>query len=436
MESFNKTSDTSTIKTSKLALYCLRFALSLNKISGTSTIKTSKLVLYCLRFALSLPWRIKSAYNNNIQLMAHLPDDIILNGFISFNGDMTKEYFYGYCRRAYSIYDRKYQLHGKAGLDFYSLAHDYYIQLLTHHFEPLLKKPKAAKLSTWMVRGFHFVVLDALKAYNKEYEHLSEEASDVVLEYVRSTDKEEGMLLQVAEAVASHYHDRMMQEIAHMVFYAGFKQKDVAAQLGITPAAVNMRYKKMMEEVVTPYVIENYGEGLTMAPVMEPCMEDSSADACFSKASPMSAASLSRFANWQQESEQNTDIMNRRITPSLITALKPNEIFVFGSNLQGIHAGGAARAARLHFGAVMGQGVGMQGQSYAIPTMQGGTETIKPYVDEFVEYARKHPELHFLVTAIGCGIAGFDADDIAPLFEEAKDIENISLPDEFWDVLE
>ena len=56
--------------------------------------------------------------------MAHLPDDIILNGFISFNGDMTKEYFYGYCRRAYSIYDRKYQLHGKAGLDFYSLAHD------------------------------------------------------------------------------------------------------------------------------------------------------------------------------------------------------------------------------------------------------------------------------------------------------------------------
>ena len=342
--------------------------------------------------------------------MAHLPDDIILNGFISFNDDMTKEYFYGYCRRAYSIYDRKYQLHGKAGLDFYSLAHDYYIQLLTHHFEPLLKKPKAAKLSTWMVRGFHFVVLDALKSYNKEYEHLSEEASDVVLEYVRSTDKEEGMLLQVAEAVASHYHDRMMQEIAHMVFYAGFKQKDVAAQLGITPAAVNMRYKKMMEEVVTPYVIENYGEGLTMAPVMERCMEDSSADVCFSRQSTMSA--------------------------SLITALKPNEIFVFGSNLQGIHAGGAARAARLHFGAVMGQGVGMQGQSYAIPTMQGGTETIKPYVDEFVEYARQHPELHFLVTAIGCGIAGFDADDIAPLFEEAKDIENISLPDEFWDVLE
>ena len=62
---------------------------------------------------------------------------------------------------------------------------------------------------------------------------------------------------------------------------------------------------------------------------------------------------------------------------------------------------------------------------------KGGDE-----LDEFVEYARKHPELHFLVTAIGCGIAGFDADDIAPLFEEAKDIENISLPDEFWDVLE
>lgn len=100
-----------------------------------------------------------------------------------------------------------------------------------------------------------------------------------------------------------------------------------------------------------------------------------------------------------------------------------------------MHGGGAARLARLRFGAVMGQGVGMQGQSYAIPTMQGGVETIRPYVDEFIAYAKQHPEKQFLVTPIGCGIAGFEAEDIAPLFIEAKKVTNISLPESFWDAL-
>ena len=85
-----------------------------------------------------------------------------------------------------------------------------------------------------------------------------------------------------------------------------------------------------------------------------------------------------------------------RVSPSHITTLEKNEIFVFGSNLRGMHGGGAARVAVTRFGAIMGQGVGLQGQSYAIPTMQGGVETIKPYVDEFVEFAKEHPELKFL----------------------------------------
>ena len=125
-----------------------------------------------------------------------------------------------------------------------------------------------------------------------------------------------------------------------------------------------------------------------------------------------------------------------RITPSWIDSLKENEIFVFGSNLAGMHGGGAARIARLHFGAVMRQGVGLQGQSYAIPTMQGGVETIRPYVDRFIAYAKRHPEKHFLVTPIGCGIAGFEAEAIAPLFEKAKEMKNISLPESFWEVIE
>ena len=124
-----------------------------------------------------------------------------------------------------------------------------------------------------------------------------------------------------------------------------------------------------------------------------------------------------------------------RITPDYITSLEENEIFVFGSNLRGMHGGGAARIAYQHFGAIYGQGVGLQGQSYAIPTMQGGTETIRPYVDEFIQFAKQHPEMTFLVTRIGCGIAGFDAEDIAPLFANAVDVENIHLPQDFWEIL-
>lgn len=122
---------------------------------------------------------------------------------------------------------------------------------------------------------------------------------------------------------------------------------------------------------------------------------------------------------------------NRDFTPERITELKPNEIFVFGSNLSGSHGGGAALLAYNRFGAIWGQGVGLQGQSYGIPTMHGGVEVIKPYVDEFIEFAKQHPELKFLVTKIGCGIAGFRVEEIAPLFVDAMDVQNVILPKEF-----
>ena len=121
----------------------------------------------------------------------------------------------------------------------------------------------------------------------------------------------------------------------------------------------------------------------------------------------------------------------KRTTPERITELQPNEIFVFGSNLSGMHGGGAALIAYRKFGAIWGQGVGLQGQSYGIPTMQGGVETIKPYVDEFIAFAKEHQNLTFLVTRIGCGIAGFTDSEIAPLFKAAHDVENIVLPPEW-----
>ena len=129
------------------------------------------------------------------------------------------------------------------------------------------------------------------------------------------------------------------------------------------------------------------------------------------------------------------DMETKRTTPEFITELQPNEIFVFGSNLKGMHGGGAAYIAYRKFGAIMGQGVGLQGQSYGIPTMHGGVEDIKPYVDEFVEFAKQHPEYQFLVTKIGCGIAGFAIEEMAPLFQQAIDVENIILPKDFVEVI-
>ncbi|EJX06175.1 hypothetical protein EVA_05714 [gut metagenome] len=118
-------------------------------------------------------------------------------------------------------------------------------------------------------------------------------------------------------------------------------------------------------------------------------------------------------------------------TPPFIHHLEPHEIFVFGSNLAGMHGGGAARFAYEKFGAVWGEGVGLHGQTYAIPTMQGGVETIRPYVDDFIAFAKAYPQYTFLVTPIGCGTAGFKEEEIAPLFKSASDVTNIVLPEPF-----
>lgn len=143
---------------------------------------------------------------------------------------------------------------------------------------------------------------------------------------------------------------------------------------------------------------------------------------------------LPHFKNW---AKRNASLLERweRVTPDMITKLDRNSCFVFGSNLQGQHGGGAARIAYEKFGAVWGKGVGPAGLTYAIPTMHGPVETIKPYVDDFIAYAKLHPETRFLVTRIGCGIAGFTETEIAPLFSEATKIPNICLPEGFWKYL-
>ena len=158
-----------------------------------------------------------------------------------------------------------------------------------------------------------------------------------------------------------------------------------------------------------------------------------SADFATTSAMPSAMRKMHRSrSNRENRNYHEMSEFSNRITPEHITSLKSNEIFVFGSNLAGAHAGGAAYLAYQRFGAVMGQGVGLQGQSYAIPTMQGGPDTILPYVEEFIRFADMHPELTFLVTRIGCGIAGFTPAEIAPLFAGAVEVGNIHLPMDFW----
>jgi hypothetical protein len=129
--------------------------------------------------------------------------------------------------------------------------------------------------------------------------------------------------------------------------------------------------------------------------------------------------------------------MENRIASDNITKLNPNEIFVFGSNLSGRHGKGAAKQA-LTWGAKWGQGVGLQGRTYGIPSKNASiTRTlsikeIKPFVDDFIQFAKENEDLIFLVTEIGCGLANLTPKEVAPLFEEAIYIENIHLPKRFW----
>lgn len=130
-----------------------------------------------------------------------------------------------------------------------------------------------------------------------------------------------------------------------------------------------------------------------------------------------------------------------KITPENITDLQPNQIFVFGSNLSGIHGAGAARLAMDKFGAKYKTGVGLTGQCYAIPTKSLGItrsltiKEIKPYVDDFINFAQCTLNYDFLVTPIGCGLAGYTPKQIAPLFKKALNVKNIYLPQNFINLL-
>jgi hypothetical protein len=111
-------------------------------------------------------------------------------------------------------------------------------------------------------------------------------------------------------------------------------------------------------------------------------------------------------------------------------------IYVFGSNLKGIHGSGTAREALLHWGAIFGQGKGLQGRSYALPTKETPYRSlslagIESEVLDFIDCAKANPDLTFYVTQVGCGLAGYTPNVIGPMFREATKLSNVDLPDEF-----
>ena len=125
-----------------------------------------------------------------------------------------------------------------------------------------------------------------------------------------------------------------------------------------------------------------------------------------------------------------------KFTPENITSLEPHQIFVFGSNFAGIHGAGAAALAHKKFGAVWGKGVGLYGQSYALPTKDHQIITlslsdIEYQIDLFLDTAKVFPQLDFLVTKIGCGLAGYSVEDIAALFKGKEIPSNVILPESF-----
>ena len=318
-----------------------------------------------------------------------------------------------------------------------SLAHQYAIYLMEHDWKPLEDHSPGVSLKTWLINGFRYVVLDALKWYRKEYGSITFE------DYLMSFDVTSDLRLQfnrMVEDVCDHAplsrEDRLLIDL---MLLRGFKGKEVAEQMGMTPSAISQKYKKLKENIIVPYFKKYFDLDLDMPEVMDEWavlraeMREQTvrqAEERYELAVPMPEAMgiMDEISDEDMYFTQMEIMEQKRTTPEFITSLEPNEVFVFGSNLRGMHGGGAAYIALRKFDAVMGQGVGLQGQSYAIPTMQGGVETIRPYVDEFIAFAKQHPELTFLVTRIGCGIAGFTDDEIAPLFEQAHDVETIVLP--------
>lgn len=321
-----------------------------------------------------------------------LSDETIIYGFRRGDAGIIREFFYGWCQAGYHIYDQRYQLSGKENLDFMSLAHQYALYLMEHDWKPLEDHSPEVSLKTWLINGFRYVVLDALKWYRREYGSVTFE------DYLRSFDPGDDLRLQfnrMVEDVCDHAPlSRQERIIINMLLLRGFKGKEIAAELGMTPSAVSQKYKRLKEDIIVPYFKKYFDMDLDMPEVMderailsrEATMEEPSMPAPMSGAMPdmfepmayedmdFSISDIMEQKRMQrhtltngQRLQRHTLTSGQRTTPERITSLEPNEIFVFGSNLKGMHGGGAAYIAYRKFGAVMGRAWACRARAMASP---------------------------------------------------------------------
>ncbi len=400
----------------------------------------------------------------NAQMVENLSDEEILQALKRYDEKVTSEFFYDTCHIAYCIDDKKYGLRYKTGMDFHALAHEFYLRLCNNNWSQLEKRKPNISLANWTMNGFHFLVRERLNTYSQHFfeESIEERASKGKILFDAPMDNSQEEVKEMIEDICHSYYgsDRKAQSILRMILIMGMKGKEVASLIGITPAAVSQRYHTMMDQVVRPYFIKYYNQHSSYYEEsmydMESSPQSYSPSICPSterhaKRSEIPNFSIgkSRHSLWDRlfghlrkdgkdmahEGPMSSGSPYSRTTPQSIQTLRENEIFVFGSDLRGAHCGGTAYQALRNFGAKLGQGAGPQGRCYAIPTIVGGLQNIRPYVDNFFNYAIAHPEQTFLVTPVGCGIAGFSPKDIAPLFKRAIGIENICLPQEFWEMI-
>ncbi|MBR5688042.1 MAG: sigma-70 family RNA polymerase sigma factor [Prevotella sp.] len=186
-----------------------------------------------------------------------LTDQEIIQGFRDGDELITRDYFYGYCQIAYNLYDSRYQLSSKPGLDFYSLAHKYYLDLILHNFAQLEDHSERVSLKTWMVKGFLFVIWEALRDYKKEYGW----QVDLGVDFERKADKcsdstnSKDFDMAIEDICINILHNEEPQcTILRMILIEGYKSKEVAELLHISPSAVSQRYRKLRDLIVLPYL--------------------------------------------------------------------------------------------------------------------------------------------------------------------------------------
>lgn len=387
-----------------------------------------------------------------------LNDAALLEGLMQHNERITRDFFYDTCQMAYHIYNKEYQMAGIPGMDFYTLAHEYYLSLEVHHWRPLTDRPPQTSLRNWMIGGFRYVILDRFKQQAHEFNIDSLDFSVGIggkapWDAIAADDYQQRVRDMINEIISTQFaQDRYAQSILYGILVAGYKAKEVALDLGITPSAVSQRYRRLMDEVVKPYFRNYYdttSEGLIAMPAYDECyMADTMSEV--GSIIPPTGQSRGLVGSSQERTTINPFWRKKQadVTPAPLPRLRitahtssqelraymddnPEAVLIFGSNIYGLHLGGIARMAAQFYGAKEGIGRGLQGRSYAIPTMQGGVNSIAPHVNEFIAYAAVHPRHSFVVTRIGCGVAGFTPEEIGPLFREARNLRNVLLPEDF-----